>query len=244
MAGDGSPRDRRSPSQSSTEPVPEAVLLRPRPSWSEYDTVRSFRIAVADVAHCSMNIDEQLIELAQRKHHLIDRTDIASVMTSGQWCRLLDHGLWLPLRPASGDIGQPWSIGGCRPAPVLSRWEASPLCTAEQRPTVSRHRTSPRPVAGQRWRLVSRASISGARANGRPAQANMPSGASRRWQANRAGRLPVSGHEDHRGGVRQAGSRQRHPDRPTWGRCHTLTTTAVVVVGQLRLEVSDRVDQG
>ena len=123
MAGDGSPRDRRSPRQSSTEPVPEAVLLRPRPSWSEYDTVRSFRIAVADVAHCSMNIDEQLIELAQRKHHLIDRTDIASVMTSGQWCRLLDHGLWLPLRPASGDIGQPWSIGGCRPAPVFSHWE-------------------------------------------------------------------------------------------------------------------------
>ena len=99
MAGDGSPRDRRSPSQSSTEPVPEAVLLRPRPSWSEYDTVRSFRIAVADVAHCSMNIDEHLIELAQRKHHLIDRTDIASVMTSGQWCRLLDHGLWLSVAP-------------------------------------------------------------------------------------------------------------------------------------------------
>ncbi len=46
-----------------------------------------------------MNIDEQLIELAHRKHHLIDRKDIASVMTSGQWCRLLDHGLWLSVAP-------------------------------------------------------------------------------------------------------------------------------------------------
>jgi hypothetical protein len=46
-----------------------------------------------------MNIDEQLIELALRKHHLIDRADVASVMTSGQWCRLQEHGMWLPVVP-------------------------------------------------------------------------------------------------------------------------------------------------
>lgn len=46
-----------------------------------------------------MHLDERLIQLAEANHHLIDRADVATVMTSRQWCRRLDNGVWSPVAP-------------------------------------------------------------------------------------------------------------------------------------------------
>jgi hypothetical protein len=46
-----------------------------------------------------MRVDIDLIEIADRRHHLVDRRDVATVMTSGQWSRRLDDGLWRPVAP-------------------------------------------------------------------------------------------------------------------------------------------------
>ncbi len=46
-----------------------------------------------------VHLDEQLIQLSEANHHLIVRADVAKVMTSRQWCRRLDNGVWLPVAP-------------------------------------------------------------------------------------------------------------------------------------------------
>jgi Protein of unknown function (DUF559) len=46
-----------------------------------------------------MRVDEQLLEIAERNDQLIDRADVAKVMTSRQWCRRVDDGEWTPVAP-------------------------------------------------------------------------------------------------------------------------------------------------
>lgn len=46
-----------------------------------------------------MDVDAKLIELAETKHMLVNRADVATVMSSRQWCRRVDSGLWSPVAP-------------------------------------------------------------------------------------------------------------------------------------------------
>ena len=44
-----------------------------------------------------MNSDLRLIDLANAQHHLISRADVTACgLTSKQWCRRLDEGVWIP----------------------------------------------------------------------------------------------------------------------------------------------------
>jgi hypothetical protein len=46
-----------------------------------------------------MDVDNALIDLAATKYLLVDRSDVASVMTSPQWCRRTDQGQWRQVAP-------------------------------------------------------------------------------------------------------------------------------------------------
>lgn len=46
-----------------------------------------------------MRVDDELLELAERQHWLVSRADVANVMTSRQWCRRVDDGVWAPVAP-------------------------------------------------------------------------------------------------------------------------------------------------
>lgn len=46
-----------------------------------------------------MDVNEKLIEVAAKHHCLVDRKDVATVMTSGQWCRRLNAGDWSVVAP-------------------------------------------------------------------------------------------------------------------------------------------------
>jgi hypothetical protein len=43
--------------------------------------------------------DRALIDIARRRNHLVQRPDVASVMTSDQWCRRVDQGFWREVAP-------------------------------------------------------------------------------------------------------------------------------------------------
>jgi very-short-patch-repair endonuclease len=46
-----------------------------------------------------VRVDTELIEISKRRHLLIDRADVAGVMSSGQWARRLADGAWAPVAP-------------------------------------------------------------------------------------------------------------------------------------------------
>ena len=60
------------------------------PPWSLRGLNQSFRSRRRDVRHWYMDVNEKLIEVAAKHHCLVDRKDVATVMTSGQWCRRLN----------------------------------------------------------------------------------------------------------------------------------------------------------
>jgi very-short-patch-repair endonuclease len=62
--------------------------------------LREFSVALGPPSVIGrMEIDLALVELARTQHHLIDRSDVARLMTSRQWCRRLDAGAWRELAP-------------------------------------------------------------------------------------------------------------------------------------------------
>jgi hypothetical protein len=46
-----------------------------------------------------MDVNDKLTEIATKHHRLVDRKDVAKVMSSGQWCRRLDAGDWSAVAP-------------------------------------------------------------------------------------------------------------------------------------------------
>jgi hypothetical protein len=55
------------------------------------------RIAMCLIS--SVHVDMELIELAEQHDRLVDRIDVARVMTSRQWCRRIAEGSWTQVAP-------------------------------------------------------------------------------------------------------------------------------------------------
>jgi Protein of unknown function (DUF559) len=107
------------------------------------------------VPHSWVQVDLDLIAISESRDRLVDRSDVARVMTSKQWCRRTEDGLWTAVAPAvwchratpidwrlqarAGlrSLGRPSALHGCTAA---AWWRLGEIEVEEPEFVVPRHR--------------------------------------------------------------------------------------------------------